>query len=242
MIPMRPTAQKVRVMVHGWENFSDVQLTMKVRSFPITELASGATRAPLGGATGSTKYFRIAVPEGVSTLAISTTGGTGDADLFVLRGEVPLSRADCFGVSGGNDESCFFDAPDAGDYYVLISGFSQYGGLSLTATADPVDQAPTFSFPARTGVAKDALITSAPVTPAGFNATTVATLGGHASGQIQVIRDGAVAQPFTRDPVLVRPGDTIQVRVRSAAAGNTVRAVTVTMGGIARSFKVTTGP
>jgi len=73
------------------------------------------------------------VPSGVDTLTISISGGTGDADLYVRRGSAPTTSVfDCRPFVNGNSETCTFNAPVAGSYFVMIRGFSAFSGVTLT--------------------------------------------------------------------------------------------------------------
>jgi hypothetical protein len=60
------------------------------------------------------------------------SGGTGDADLYVKKGVKPTTTAyDCRPYLTGNAETCTVTAPAAGDYYVMVRGYSAYSGVSL---------------------------------------------------------------------------------------------------------------
>lgn len=89
---------------------------------------------PLSGAQGSNQYFSIEVPAGQAQLRVVTTGGTGDLDLYVRRGELPGAAFDCGSESGTNAETCTFNAPVAGTYFIRIAGFTAFSGASLTAS------------------------------------------------------------------------------------------------------------
>ncbi|WP_369960313.1 PPC domain-containing protein [Pseudomonas benzenivorans] len=80
------------------------------------------------------KSYSITLPAGVSRLTISLSGGTGNADLYVRYGAAPTSSSyDCRPRRSNNNESCAFSAPQAGTYYVVVSGASSYSGATLVA-------------------------------------------------------------------------------------------------------------
>ena len=87
----------------------------------------------IAGATGSQTYFSLVVPAGASQVSFTTSGGTGDLDLYVKWGEAPTTTIDCAGESNGNNETCTL-AARAGTYYVRIAGFAAYTGATLTGT------------------------------------------------------------------------------------------------------------
>ncbi|WP_282563025.1 M14 family zinc carboxypeptidase [Tahibacter amnicola] len=100
-----------------------------------TVLQNGVPVTNLSGAAGSTRTYTLAVPAGASNLVITTSGGTGDADLYVRFGAAPTtSTYDCRPYQGGNAETCTFATPSAGTYYVMLRGYSAYSGLTLKAS------------------------------------------------------------------------------------------------------------
>jgi vibriolysin len=100
-----------------------------------TVLSNGVPVSGLSGATGSQTFFKIDVPAGQSTLTITMSGGSGDADLYTKLGAKPtLSTYDCRPYQTGNAESCTVTAPAAGTYYVLLNGYAAYSGVTLVAT------------------------------------------------------------------------------------------------------------
>ena len=86
----------------------------------------------ISGNLGSSRYFSIAVPAGATNLKIQTSGGTGDADLYVRFAQAPtLSMYDCKGIGGNN--LCHIPAPNNGEYHIMLHGVQSFSGLVLTA-------------------------------------------------------------------------------------------------------------
>ncbi|HEY0661637.1 MAG TPA: S8 family serine peptidase [Lysobacter sp.] len=101
---------------------------------PSTPLQNGV---PVGvsGAAQSQSYYKLEVPAGATTLNFTMQGGTGDADMLVKRGIEPTSVVfDCSSGSSTNNETCSFNAPQAGTWFVRIDGFTAYAGATLTGT------------------------------------------------------------------------------------------------------------
>jgi len=99
------------------------------------ELTNGVTVSDLAGATGSETNFTMAVPAGATDLSFVMGGGSGDADLYVKFGSAPTTSSyDCRPYQSGNSESCDFSAAQEGTYYVMIHGYSDYSGVSLTGS------------------------------------------------------------------------------------------------------------
>ncbi len=98
-------------------------------------LQNGVPVTGISGGSGSTQYWTIEVPAGASNLVIASSGGSGDADLYVRRGAAPTtSTYDCRPYRSGNSESCSFASPQAGTWHVMLRGYSAYSGVSLTGS------------------------------------------------------------------------------------------------------------
>jgi hypothetical protein len=77
----------------------------------------------------------VTVPTGATRLDVRTSGGTGDVDLYVRRGQPPAgSTWDCNSTGDATTESCVITNPVAGEWYVTLLGYQVYAGVSLTAT------------------------------------------------------------------------------------------------------------
>lgn len=100
-----------------------------------SELQNGVPKTGLSGAAGSTQYFTLQVPAGATNLKFVTSGGTGDADLYVKFGSQPTTTSyDCRPYLSGNNETCNIATAQAGTYHVMIRGYRAFSGLSLTGS------------------------------------------------------------------------------------------------------------
>jgi hypothetical protein len=106
--------------------------SMTVTTGPAT-LTDGVPVTNISGATGSNQFWVMNVPAGKDTLTVTISGGSGDADLYVRFGSAPTTTTfDCRPFVTGNNETCTFNAPAAGSYFVMVRGFSAYSGVTLT--------------------------------------------------------------------------------------------------------------
>ncbi len=102
---------------------------------PVVELVNALPLTDLAASKGSNRYYSVQLPAGASNLLVSIAGGSGDADLYVRAGNRPTSSAyDCRPFRAGNGESCSIPAPAAGTYYVMLTGYRAYSGVSLKAS------------------------------------------------------------------------------------------------------------
>ncbi|WP_074901722.1 S8 family peptidase [Microbulbifer thermotolerans] len=97
---------------------------------------TGWTETNLSGSQGSWQHFTLEVNSGMSSLNVEMSGGSGDADLYVRYGAQPTtSNYDCRPYRWGNSESCSFNNPSAGTWYISIRGYNSYSGVTLDAQA-----------------------------------------------------------------------------------------------------------
>lgn len=86
---------------------------------------------------GSWKRYTYDMPAGYSTMTISISGGSGDADLYVTHGRQSTSSSyDCRPYKTGNNESCTFSNPNSGTWYMDLYGYSAVSGVKLNLKAN----------------------------------------------------------------------------------------------------------
>ena len=87
----------------------------------------------LSGTRRNWDRYTWTIPEGVTRMTIQTSGGSGDADLYVKFGSQPeTSSFDCRPYQNGNNEVCTFDAPASGTWHIGIRAYSSYSGVTLS--------------------------------------------------------------------------------------------------------------
>jgi vibriolysin len=95
-------------------------------------LTKGVAVTNQSAATGASVNYTLVVPAGATNLTFTTSGGTGDSDMYVKFGSAPTDTVyDCRPYKSGNAETCTFAAPSAGTYYVRLKAYSAFSGLSL---------------------------------------------------------------------------------------------------------------
>jgi len=100
-----------------------------------TVLSNGVPVTGLSAATGASLNYTMVVPAGASNLTFTTSGGTGDMDMYVKSGSAPTDTVyDCRPYVNGNAETCTFATPTAGTYYVRLKAYSAFSGVSLTGS------------------------------------------------------------------------------------------------------------
>ena len=101
---------------------------------PATELVAGTPVRGLSLPDSMELLFNLELPSS-SNLLISTSGGSGDLDLYVHRGQRPAHRDDykCQSGSPISTESCTFNDAEPGIYHILLFAWDQFSGVTLEA-------------------------------------------------------------------------------------------------------------
>ncbi|WP_460731514.1 M4 family metallopeptidase [Lysobacter tyrosinilyticus] len=101
----------------------------------VTVLANNQPVTGIGASSGTDKYYKLDVPAGATGLKFVTSGGTGDADLYVKFGSQPTTTSyDCKSEGSTTAETCNIATAQVGTYYVTIHAYSTYSGMSLTGS------------------------------------------------------------------------------------------------------------
>ncbi|WP_322406543.1 S8 family serine peptidase [Idiomarina sp. PL1-037] len=122
------------VMVNAYSSFSGVNLT---GSF--TEPSSGGggegdsvSATDLSGNSGEWTHYYVDIPAGISSLDVTMSGGSGDADLYVRRGSQPTeSNYECRPYRSGSNETCNIESPSEDRWYISLKGYTNYSGVDL---------------------------------------------------------------------------------------------------------------
>jgi serine protease len=128
-----PAAGTYYAMVYGYSAASGISLvgnySAGASAIPLT---NGVSVTGISGAVGSSKLYSLVVPAGRPSVTFHTSGGTGDADLYVKLGSAPTTTS-YTGKSAGSTttETVTISTPAAGTYYVLVYGYAAFSGVTL---------------------------------------------------------------------------------------------------------------
>jgi PKD repeat protein len=130
------------VMVRAYASFTGLSLTGSYSTGGGgggTVLTSGVPVTGISAARNAySTTYTIVVPSGKTKLTVTTSGGSGDGDLYVRLGSAPTtSTYNCRSWVSGNNETCTLNSPAAGTYYIRIYGYTAASGITLTATYTP---------------------------------------------------------------------------------------------------------
>jgi vibriolysin len=88
---------------------------------------------------GYSPNYTVTIPSGTTKLVVNTSGGTGDADLYVRLNAVPTTASyTCRSITSTNTETCTINSPTVGGTYnIRVYAYSSYSGVNLKATRTP---------------------------------------------------------------------------------------------------------
>ena len=158
-----PASGEWQIAVAGYQTYSAVRLESAIVT--PTPLSFRTTLSGLTGVESSEAFYKLTIPAGATSFSVSTSGGNGDVDLFLKKGQPAVCQStmevsqDCSydesSAVDGNNESISITNPAAGDWYVDLSAFLEYSGVTLATTiagpATLVADAASLSFAATEG-------------------------------------------------------------------------------------------
>ncbi|MBA6364713.1 M4 family metallopeptidase [Colwellia sp. BRX8-8] len=153
-------------------------------------LTNGVAATNLSASTNADVVYTMEVPSGATDISFLTTGGSGDADMYVKFGSAPTdSSYDCRPYKGGNVESCA-GTSTGGTYYVRVKAYSAFSGVSLTgsfteaATGNPALNGSE----SNVAVSKGQWKRFTQVLPAGYADLTISLSGGSGDADLYIRR------------------------------------------------------
>ena len=94
-----------------------------------------ATITGLAGARESLRLYRVTVPPAADEFKVTTTGGSGDVDIFVrFNDKATLTDFDCESILFGNDDACIIGPAEDGTWYILLYAADPYADVTLRVT------------------------------------------------------------------------------------------------------------
>ena len=215
------------VGVKAQSDFADVTLLARFiqNGEPIddNELQNAISKMA-SGAKGEDVHFTLTVPADSTRLSFDIEGGSGDADLYVKFGSAPsLTNYDCRPYKGGNKEHCEVSNVQAGTYYVMLHGYSEFSDVEVMATYS-YDNDNADASVLENGVAKlvsgtqGSEVSYSMVVPAGATNLSFNTSGGSGDADLHV-KFGSEATQANYDCRPWKNGSTERCSINNVQAG-----------------------
>jgi Zn-dependent metalloprotease len=188
---------------------------------PTNVLINGVAVTNLSASTNGDVVYTMDVPAGATDISFATSGGSGDADMYVKFGSAPTdSSYDCRPYVGGNNESCT-GTSTGGTYYVRVKAYSSFSGLSLTGSfteGSTGGNPPINGSESNVGVSQGQWKRYTQVLPAGYADMTISISGGSGDADLY-IRRGAQSTASAYDCRPYKNGNNESCSFTNPAAG-----------------------
>ncbi len=122
------TPDSVHISLVAYSDFSGVELVAD-----ITKASdNGFPKTNLSAQQGDWLNYTYRVPTQVSQIEVTTSGGTGDVDLYVRKDSAPTtSDYDCRPYNSGNTERCTLAVTAGSNIYIGLRAYSFFSGVTL---------------------------------------------------------------------------------------------------------------
>ncbi len=122
---------RYHVMIRGYGAFSSVSLLATATAKSNVPFKS--IMKDQAAAQAQEIRYTVDVPSGAKNLSFETTGGVGDADLYVRFDQAPTTSTwDHRPYKNGNLEKVTIASPKAGRYHVMLRAYRAFSGVTLT--------------------------------------------------------------------------------------------------------------
>lgn len=120
---------------YGSLNMANFAAAMGSAPPPANSLTKDVPVTGISLATGASKVYTFSVPAGATNLTLNTSGGSGDADLYVQLGSAPTTSSYLQKSDGPTTtESISIPSPTPGTYYVMVYGYASPSGVTLVGS------------------------------------------------------------------------------------------------------------
>ena len=133
------------IFVHAYSAYSNVTVTGNhngpVPPPPPGTLEKNVPVTGVAGTTGSKTRFTFTVPSGATSVTFTTSGGVGNADLYIKRGSAPDTGDGQWqyrSINAGNGEQIVVTSGAMGGiWHLMLHANAGFNGLSITASYTP---------------------------------------------------------------------------------------------------------
>ena len=142
-----PSSGRWYVMIHGYNSFANVDLvaTYSEDTAPPPnecpqeqgQLGNNCTRSNLS--SSSVLWYAIWIPNGATNFVVTTSGGSGDVDIYVRRGSWPNATTwDHSSTGSGTNQSVSIPNPGTFNwYYIMLDADPSFTDISVSTSFDP---------------------------------------------------------------------------------------------------------
>jgi len=125
-------SMRIRFIDQTNTTIDDVTLTKSPSTLPVTQKLTNGVPIKVSANQNEQLLFSFDIPDNGKNLVVQTSGGKGDADLYVRYGEAPTTSSyDCRPWKNGNTESCLTLEEKSGTWHVMLHAFETFNDVEL---------------------------------------------------------------------------------------------------------------
>jgi len=123
------------IMLKAYSSFNNLNLQGGY-TVSSNNINGSLIKSNLSITVGRWQYYAVNIPEGMSHFTVGTSDGTGNADLYLRKGNKPTYTQNICRANGNNNtEECKVSTPSAGVWYIGIFAYGgNASGVNLKAT------------------------------------------------------------------------------------------------------------
>ncbi|MCB1049479.1 MAG: S8 family serine peptidase [Acidobacteria bacterium] len=131
-----PQSGNYSLMVNGFAVPEGPQpFALVILQRPVPQTITVLSETNQTATMGQDLFFQWEIPADVLSMQVRSSGGTGDADLYVRFGAQPSTSIFDFKSDGStSNESVVVSNPQAGTWHALLHAFSTFSGVSFEVT------------------------------------------------------------------------------------------------------------
>ncbi|ODA35592.1 Vibriolysin, extracellular zinc protease [Veronia pacifica] len=120
-------------IISGQQAFDAVTIQLDTVLLPPQVLQVDSPLTNIFGTKDDELFYSFTIPQGQTSMRVETSGGSGDADLYVNEGSQPSrTQYDCRPFRFGNNEECIVTGVPGTEFYVMLHAYSTYQGVTLS--------------------------------------------------------------------------------------------------------------
>ncbi|MFD9342828.1 PPC domain-containing protein, partial [Streptomyces sp. NPDC060049] len=135
-----PPTGYVYISLYAVQDFAGVTVSTRFGSAPAEctaadtrILAADCARSNVSAKTGDYRYFYLNVPAGTSSLKITVSGGTGNADLYYSPTTwATTNNYTTRSAQSGNTETLTINNPPTGYVYISLNAVQDFAGVTIS--------------------------------------------------------------------------------------------------------------
>jgi len=134
-----PLPGKWFIMLYGYDPYSNLTLKAFYKNLEISHLNNDIAIENINLLKDQEKLYFISIPQNTDKLTVSSWGGSGNINLYLMQGILPkIDYFDYSSINEDNNEFINIEYPWDGNWYILVSSETDSKNVSIKASYEPI--------------------------------------------------------------------------------------------------------